>query len=70
MAEQKKSKKKSAPSLFEKKIGILLLSVLACIAFVIIMITLDILMNPYKSWTDSLAIRLITERRSVIPFFK
>lgn len=71
MVEQKKKKGGAQqPSLIAKQLRIVFYAVFICITVVLLAVTLDLVINPSKSWNDSLAIRWISERREKIPFFK
>lgn len=69
MARGTEKKKKQASSL-ARQIRLLLLTVFICVAIVAAAVGLDMLLNPAKSWTESLAVKWISEKRTLIPFFK
>jgi hypothetical protein len=72
MVVQKKKKPRGAeqPSVIARQIRIVFYTVFICITVVLLAVTLDLIINPNKTWTDSLAIRWISERRERFPFFK
>lgn len=71
MAEGKgKSEKSSKKSLIARQIRLLLLTVVVCVGIVVLAVALDLLFNPSKSWTESLAVKWISEKRTAVPFFK
>lgn len=69
MARGTEKKKKQASPL-ARQIRLLLLTVFICVAIVAAAVGLDMLLNPSKSWTESLAVKWISEKRTLIPFFK
>ncbi len=69
MVRGTEKKKKQASSL-ARQIRLLLLTVFICVAIVAAAVGLDMLLNPAKSWTESLAVKWISEKRTLIPFFK
>ena len=71
MVEQKKKiQKAQQTSLFAKQLRIVFYTVFICITIVLLAVTLDLVINPTKTWTESLAIRWISEKREMFPFFK
>ncbi len=48
-----------------RQITIVIFTVIICVTIVLAVISLDLMLNPSKSWTDSLAIRWISERRNL-----
>ncbi len=67
---KKKVQKAQQPSLFAKQLRIVFYTVFICITIVLLAVTLDLVINPSKTWTESLAIRWISEKREMFPFFK
>ena len=71
MVEQKKKiQTAQQTSLFAKQLRIVFYTVFICITIVLLAVTLDLVINPAKTWSDSLAIRWISEKRAMFPFFK
>ena len=71
MAEEKgKSGKSAKRSLIARQTRLLVLTVIVCVGIVALAVALDLLFNPSKSWTESLAVKWISEKRTAIPFFK
>lgn len=48
-----------------RQVTIVIFTVIICVTIVLAVISLDLMLNPSKSWTDSLAIRWISERRNL-----
>ncbi|MGI6252697.1 MAG: hypothetical protein ACOYJV_04600 [Aminivibrio sp.] len=68
---RKKSQSKgTGGAVLARQITIVILTVFICVTIVLFVISLDLMMNPSKNWTDSLAIRWIAERRNMLPFFR
>ncbi|HPK06377.1 MAG TPA: hypothetical protein PK773_01130 [Aminivibrio sp.] len=63
-------RKAQRPSALEGQIRIIFYTVFICITIVLLAVSLDLMLNPSKNWTDSLAIRWISERRNLLPFLK
>ncbi|MBL3539831.1 hypothetical protein [Aminivibrio sp.] len=69
--ETKKNPRKTGqPSPLARQIRIIFYTVFICITIVLLAVSLDLMINPSKNWTDSLAIRWISERRNMLPFFR
>lgn len=70
MVPPKKVRKTQQASLFAKQLRIVFYTVFICVTIVLLSVTLDLVINPNKTWTESLAVRWISERRGALPFFK
>ena len=69
--EKKRNPRKTQrPSALAGQIRIIFYTVFICITIVLLAVSLDLMLNPSKNWTDSLAIRWISERRNMLPFLK
>lgn len=69
--EMKKNPRKTPPpSPLARQIRIIFYTVFICVTVVLLAVSLDLMLNPSKNWTDSLAIRWISERRNMLPFLK
>ncbi len=70
MVEQKKKiQKAQQTSLFAKQLRIVFYTVFICITIVLLAVTLDLVINPTKTWTESLAIPLDQRKTGNVPFF-
>lgn len=69
-SSQKKNKKGSAASAAARQITVVIFTVIICVTIVLAVISLDLMLNPSKNWTDSLAVRWIADRRNMLPFFR
>lgn len=64
MAEKKrKVRNQQESSTLARQIRIVFYAVFICITIVLLAVSLDLILNPWKAWTDSLLIRWISERR-------
>ena len=70
VGQKKKIKGEPHSSIIAKQIRIIFYTVFVCITIVLLAVTLDLVVNPNKTWTESLAIRWISERREMFPFYK
>ena len=70
-ADNKKNRRKGAGgATLARQITIVIFAVIICVTIVLLAVSLDLVLNPSKSWTDSLAVRWISERRNLLPFFR
>ncbi|NLK18650.1 MAG: hypothetical protein GX310_02525 [Synergistaceae bacterium] len=69
-SSQKKTKKGSAAFAPARQITVVIFTVIICVTIVLAVISLDLMLNPSKNWTDSLAVRWIADRRNMLPFFR
>ena len=69
--EKKKNQRKiQGTSTLAGQIRIIFYTVFICVTIVLLAVSLDLMLNPSKNWTDSLAIRWIADRRNMLPFFR
>ena len=59
-SKKTKSEKKS---LLARQISLIFFTIFACVTIVLLAIALDLALNTEKTWTDSLFVRWIIERR-------
>lgn len=70
-ADNKKNRRKDVGgATLARQITIVIFAVIICVTIVLLAVSLDLVLNPSKSWTDSLAVRWISERRNLLPFFR
>lgn len=60
MSPPKKTPKKSG---LARQLAIVFYAIFICVTLVLLSVSLDLIFNPSKKWTDSLPIRWMMERR-------